>query len=247
MPPMERLKMQNAAQDRDFLVREYLPLVKRIAYHMMTRLPSNVEVDDLIQAGLMGLMDAVERFDDEQGAHFETYATQRVRGAMLDELREADWASRNVRRVGRQIEGAIHSLQQRHQRPPSEQEIADEMGVGIQTYFELLNNARGAHLVYYEDLHEVDGDDFLDRFADDTSQGPFDILASRHFKGALAQAVGVLPDRERLLMGMYYEQEMNFKEIGQVLGISESRVCQLHSQAIARLRGKLRGWSGNRS
>ena len=235
--------MLTVAQDKDALVREYLPLVKRIAYHMMTRLPASVEVDDLIQAGLMGLMDAVDRFDDEQGAHFETYATQRVRGAMLDELREADWVSRNVRRAGRQIESAIHALQQRHQRPPSEQEIADEMGLGIHAYFELLNDARGAHLVYYEDLHESDGENFLDRFADDGTHGPFDVLASRHFKGALAQAVSILPDREKMLMGMYYEQEMNFKEIGAVLGVSESRVCQLHSQAIARLRSKLRDWS----
>lgn len=238
--------MLTVTQDKDALVREYLPLVKRIAYHMMTRLPASVEVDDLIQAGLMGLMDAVDRFDDEQGAHFETYATQRVRGAMLDELREADWVSRNVRRAGRQIENAIHALQQRHQRPPSEQEIAQEMGLEIQAYFELLNDARGAHLVYYEDLHEVDGEDFLDRFADDGTHGPFDVLASRHFKGALAQAVGILPDREKMLMGMYYEQEMNFKEIGAVLGVSESRVCQLHSQAIARLRGKLRDWSSDK-
>jgi RNA polymerase sigma factor (sigma-70 family) len=118
-------------------------MVKRIAYHMMTRLPACVEVDDLVQAGLMGLLDAVDRFDSEQGAHFETYATQRVRGAMLDELRDADWATRNVRRAGRQIENTINTLQQRHHRPPSEQEIAAEMGLDIQAYFELLNDARG--------------------------------------------------------------------------------------------------------
>jgi len=235
--------MRVVREDKDALVQEYLPLVKRIAYHMMTRLPASVEVDDLIQAGLIGLLDAVERYDDEQGAHFETYATQRIRGAMLDELREGDWASRNVRRAGRQIENAVHVLQQRHQRPPSEQEIADEMGLDLQSYYYLLNDARGAQLIYYEDLHESDGDSFLERFADDTTQAPFDVLASRHFKGALARAVGVLPEREKQLMGMYYEQDMNFKEIGVVLGVSESRVCQLHSQAIARLRGRLRDWS----
>jgi len=235
--------MHVVREDKDALVQEYLPLVKRIAYHMMTRLPASVEVDDLIQAGLIGLLDAVERYDDEQGAHFETYATQRIRGAMLDELREGDWASRNVRRAGRQIENAVHVLQQRHQRPPSEQEIADEMGLDLQSYYYLLNDARGAQLIYYEDLHESDGDSFLERFADDTTQAPFDVLASRHFKGALARAVGVLPEREKQLMGMYYEQDMNFKEIGVVLGVSESRVCQLHSQAIARLRGRLRDWS----
>jgi RNA polymerase sigma factor for flagellar operon FliA len=229
-------------RSKDALAREYLPLVKRIAYHMMTRLPASVEVDDLIQAGLMGLMDAVERYDNEQGAQFETYATQRIRGAMLDELREADWASRNVRKAGRQIENAIHILQQRNMRPPSEQEIADEMGLEVNSYFELLNDTRGAQLVYYEDLHDGDGDDFLERFADDEAQGPFDILASVHFKGALMQAVHILPEREKQLMGMYYEQDMNFKEIGQVLGVSESRVCQLHGQAIARLRTRLRDW-----
>lgn len=231
--------------DKDALVRAHLPMVKRIAYHMMTRLPACVEVDDLVQAGLLGLLDAVERFDSEQGAHFETYATQRVRGAMLDELRDADWATRNVRRAGRQIENTINTLQQRHHRPPSEQEIAAEMGLDIQAYFELLNDARGAQLVYYEDLHSSDGDDFLERFADGRNQAPFDILASRHFKGALAKAVGVLPEREKQLMGMYYEQDMNFKEIGVVLGVSESRVCQLHGQAISRLRGRLRDWSSN--
>jgi RNA polymerase sigma factor for flagellar operon FliA len=164
---------------------------------------------------------------------------------MLDELRDADWATRNVRRAGRQIENTINTLQQRHHRPPSEQEIAAEMGLDIQTYFELLNDARGAQLVYYEDLHSSDGDDFLERFADGQNQAPFDILASRHFKGALSKAVGVLPEREKQLMGMYYEQDMNFKEIGVVLGVSESRVCQLHGQAISRLRGRLRDWSSN--
>ncbi len=234
--------MSRSAENADGLVQQYLPLVKRIAYHLMTRLPASVEVDDLIQAGLMGLLDAVERYEDGHGAHFETYATQRIRGAMLDELREADWASRNVRKAARQIEQAIHTLEQRLGRPPSEQEIANEMQLDINAYFDLLNDARGAQLLYYEDLHEDGGDDFLERFADDVSLGPFDILAGRHFKRALAQAVSMLPDREKQLMGMYYEQEMNFKEIGAVLGVSESRVCQLHSQAITRLRSRLRAW-----
>lgn len=236
--------MPSTAESTEGLVREYLPLVKRIAYHLMTRLPASVEVDDLIQAGLIGLLDAVERYDDSQGANFETYATQRIRGAMLDELREADWASRNVRKAARQIENAIHTLEQRLKRPPTEQEIADELKLDIHAYFSLLNDARGAQLLYYEDLHEEGGDDFLERFADDISLGPFDIITSRAFKRALAQAVAQLPEREKQLMGMYYEQEMNFKEIGAVLGVSESRVCQLHSQAITRLRSRLRDWGG---
>jgi RNA polymerase sigma factor for flagellar operon FliA len=229
--------------DKDELIRAYLPLVKRIAYHLMTRLPANVEADDLIQVGMIGLLGALERYEDDQGAQFETYASQRIRGAMLDELREADWASRNVRKASRQIEAAIHSLQQRLQRQPTEQEIASELDIAIQDYFELLNDARGAQLIYYEDLHASDeNEDFLDRFANHDEQGPFDILASAGFKKALSKAVTILPEREKMLMGMYYEQEMNFKEIGTVLGITESRVCQLHSQAVARLRGRLRDW-----
>ena len=230
--------------DKDALVRTHLPLVKRIAYHLMSRLPASVEADDLIQAGLIGLLDAVDRFDDGQGAHFETYATQRVRGAMLDELRDSDWASRTMRKASRQIENAIHALQQRLKRPPTEQEIAGELGIGIQDYFELLNDTRGAQLVYYEDLYASDNDDFLERFVDELASGPFEMISDRNFKKALTQAVVELPDREKMLMGMYYEQEMNFKEIGAVLGVSESRVCQLHGQAIARLRGFLRDWIG---
>ncbi|MCX7672839.1 MAG: RNA polymerase sigma factor FliA [Thiobacillaceae bacterium] len=236
--------MSRSAPATEGLVREYLPLVKRIAYHLMTRLPACVELDDLVQAGLLGLLDAVERYDDTQGAQFETYATQRIRGAILDELRQADWASRNVRKAARQIEAAIHTLEQRHKRPPTEQEIADELKLDIQAFFNLLNDARGAQLIYYEDLREDEGDDFLERFADDLALAPLEVITSRQFKRALAQAVAQLPEREKQLMGMYYEQEMNFKEIGAVLGVSESRVCQLHSQAIARLRSRLRDWEG---
>jgi RNA polymerase sigma factor for flagellar operon FliA len=228
--------------DKEAVIRAHLPLVKRIAYHLMSRLPASVEADDLIQAGLIGLLDAVERFDDNQGALFETYATQRVRGAMLDELRDSDWASRTMRKASRRIENAIHTLQQRLQRPPTEQEIAGEMQLDIGDYFGLLNDTRGAQLVYYEDLYASDNDDFLDRFVDELAAGPFEMLADRDFKQALTRAVGELPDREKMLMGMYYEQEMNFKEIGAVLGVSESRICQLHGQAVARLRGFLRDW-----
>lgn len=228
--------------DNSALVHEHLPLVKRIAYHMMSRLPASVEVDDLIQAGLIGLLDAIERFDDEQSAHFETYASQRIRGAMLDELREADWASRHVRKASRDIEKAIHTLQQKLQRPPSEGEIAEVLGLEINDYYSLLNETSGAQLVYYEDLHNQDGDGFLEHVADNVSSSPFDSIASDAFKKSLIQAITMLPEREKHLMGMYYEQGLNFKEIGAVLDVNESRVSQLHSQAISRLRSRLREW-----
>jgi len=230
--------------DKSTLVQSHLPMVKRIAYHMLSKLPASVEADDLIQAGLIGLLDAVDRFDDSQGALFETYATQRVRGAMLDELRDADWASRSVRKASRQIETAINGLQQRLQRHPTEQEIAGELNLDINDYFELLNETRGAQLIYYEDLHDKDNDDFLERFVDELAAGPFEMLSGSKFRKALTQAVVKLPEREKLLMGLYYEQEMNFKEIGAILGVSESRVCQIHGQAIARLRGMLKDWIG---
>ncbi len=206
----------------------------------MSRLPASVEVDDLIQAGLIGLMEAIERFDDNQGAHFETYATQRIRGAMLDELREADWASRSVRRAARQIENAVHVLQQRHGRPPSEGEIAAELKLPIGEYHTLLGETRGAQLVYYEDLADDEG--FLERFVEESGDNPFEALAGEGFRRALVEAIAALPEREKLLMGLYYEHDMNFKEIGAVLDVTESRVCQLHGQAVARLRSRLRDW-----
>jgi len=224
-------------------VNKYVPLVKRIAYHMMARLPASVEVDDLIQVGLIGLMDAVSRFDGTQGAQFESYATQRIRGAMLDELREADWLPRHVRQKSRQIETAIHALQQRLGKPPTEQEISKEMGIPIDQYQGMLNDVKGSQLLYYEDFSDDDSANFLERYLVDGSSDPLALLEDEGFRASLIEAIHTLPERERSMMGMYYEQDMNFKEIGAVLGVSESRVCQLHSQAIARLRGRLRDWS----
>ena len=223
-------------------VNKYAPLVKRIAYHMMARLPASVEVDDLIQVGLIGLMDAVSRFDGTQGAQFESYATQRIRGAMLDELREADWLPRHVRQKSRQIETAIHTLQQRLGKPPTEQEISKEMGIPIDQYQGMLNDVKGSQLLYYEDFSDDDSANFLERYLVDGSSDPLALLEDVGFRASLIEAIHTLPERERSMMGMYYEQDMNLKEIGVVLGVSESRVCQLHSQAVARLRAQLKIW-----
>ena len=227
------------------LVKQYLPLVKRIAYHLMARLPASVEVDDLIQVGLIGLMDAVERFDGSQGAQFESYATQRIRGSMLDDLREADWLPRHIRQKSRQIESAIHRLEQRNGRPPSEQEISKEMGIPLNDYQSMLGDVKGNQLLYYEDFSDDESSNFLERYLIDDASDPLSLLEDDGFRQGLIDAIDDLPEREKNLMGMYYEQDMNFKEIGAVLGVSESRVCQLHSQAIARLRGRLRDWSAN--
>jgi len=229
--------------DKDQCLREYAQLVKRLAHQMMARLPSSVQIDDIIQAGMMGLLDAASRYDELHGAQFETYATQRIRGAMLDELRAADWLPRSLRRDMRRIETAISRLQQRLGRSPNESEIAEELKVPLAEYQQMLQKSRGAQLVYYEDFHGEDNDDFFERFEFGNNDGdPMGLLENERFKAELVHAIESLPERERMLMGMLYEQEMNLREIGEVLGVSESRVSQLHSQAVARLRGWMKGY-----
>jgi len=187
-------------------------------------------------------MDAVGRFDGTQGAQFESYATQRIRGAMLDELREADWLPRHVRQKSRQIESAIHRLEQRNGKPPSEQEISAELGMPIDQYQSMLGDVKCSQLLYYEDFSDEDSASFLERYLVDGSNDPLSVLEDEGFRASLVAAIHSLPERERSMMGMYYEQDMNLKEIGAVLGVSESRVCQLHSQAVARLRAQLKIW-----
>jgi len=227
--------------DKEQCLREYAPLVKRIAHHMMVKLPSSVEVDDIIQAGMMGLLDAAGRYDELRGAQFETYAAQRIRGAMLDELRGSDWLPRSLRRDMRRIEAAIHRLQQVFGRAPAESEIAKELGVSLPEYQQMLQEARGAQLVYYEDFHGDGDEDFFERheFGEDTN--PMEMLKDDRFRAALVQAIDGLPERERLMMALHYEQDLNLREIGEVMGVSESRVCQIHTQAVARLRSVLKG------
>ncbi|MFZ5540363.1 MAG: RNA polymerase sigma factor FliA [Pseudomonadota bacterium] len=229
--------------DRGDYVRQYAPLVRRLAHQMIARLPANVELDDMIQAGMMGLMDAIGRFEEAHGTQFEVYAASRIRGAMLDELRANDWLPRSARKSQRDIESAIHRLEGRLKRAPTESEIAKEIGVPVAQYQEMLNDARGAQLIYLEDIGGAsDDEDYLERHIADGGADPGEILRDKRFRTALVAAIEELPERERQLMSMYYEQDMNLREIGAVMGVTESRVCQLHSQAVARLRAKLRQW-----
>jgi len=231
---------------RDALIKQYVPLVQRLAHHMIAKLPPNVEVDDLIQVGMIGLAEALSRYEPSQGVQFETFATQRIRGAMLDELREGDWLSRGSRKSQKDIEKAVARLEHRLGRTPAESEIATELGMPLADYQGLLGRVRGAQLVYLEDMGGGQGEDddgFLDRHAAvaDTEADPMSLLKDQRLRTALVAAIDTLPERERFIMGMYYEQDMNLKEIAAVLGVTESRVCQLHSQSIARLRSKMRG------
>ena len=240
--------MYNAAGQikKDQLVQRFAPLVKRIAYHLMARLPSSVQVDDLIQNGMIGLLDAIDRFEAGMGAQFETYAAQRVRGAMLDGLRENDWLPRSLRREFRQIEKAIAQLEQEYGRPPSENELAKSLGVSLADYQKMLQDAKGHQLISFEDLVEDGDEDFLERHLIDDSGEPSKILEDENLKRMLVQGIELLPERERLMMALYYEQDLNLREIGEVMGVTESRVCQLHTQAVARLRARIFGESGIR-
>jgi RNA polymerase sigma factor for flagellar operon FliA len=232
--------------DRDHLLEQHMPLVKRLAHHMKAKLPPSVEVDDLIQAGMMGLLDAINRYEETHGAQFETYAVLRIRGAMLDELRNSDWMPRSTRQNMRKVEGAMNSLQQKLGRAPTESEVAKSLKIPLSEYQDLLSDGNGHQLIYYEDFHDDDGNDsFLDRYAVDDDD-PLRSLLETDFRQAVIDAIDGLPPREKLLMGLYYEEELNLKEIGAVMGVSESRVSQLHTQAVARLRAALREqlWTG---
>ncbi|AGX87395.1 RNA polymerase sigma factor FliA [Candidatus Symbiobacter mobilis] len=228
--------------DRNALIHQYQPLVRKLAYHMMAKLPANVEIDDLIQVGLIGLSEALARFESTQGVQFETFATQRIRGAMLDELREYDWVSRGTRKSQRDIEDAMRHVEHRLGRIPLESEVAEEMGITLAQYQSLLTKVRGSQLLYLEDLQSNADDEegFLDHHAGDPESDPIRILRDQRLRQALVAAIKGLPEREQQIMSMYYEQDMNLKEIAAVLDITESRVCQLHSQSVARLRTKLR-------
>jgi len=223
-------------------VTEFAPLVRRMAHYLAAKLPASVQIDDIIQAGLIGLMDAAQRFEESQGFKFETFASQRIRGAMLDELRQNDWLPRSVRKSLRQIETAISKLEQRLGRAPSERELAAELGVSLDAYQELLLGARGTQIVHLDDFGNDGDDSYLESHCPDNRDNPLDRFEDKRFRAALIEAIDMLPEREKLLMSLYYEKEMNFKEIAAVLDVSESRVCQLHSQAVARLRSKLKDW-----
>lgn len=230
--------------DKSDTLAKYAPLVRRLALQLIAKLPASVELDDMIQAGMLGLLDAANRYQDDQGAQFETYASQRIRGAMLDELRANDWLSRGLRQSSRKVDAAVQALEQKLSRSPSEREIAASMQLSLEDYQHLLQEIHGSQLVYYEDCEGGSNENsFLDRQngAGDRSgaSDPLQRMLDSGMRHMLVDAIGLMPERERLLLSLYYEQEMNLREIGAVLEVSQSRVCQLHSQAISRLRVRL--------
>lgn len=222
--------------DHDLLLEQHLPAVRRQALALQVKLPAGIELDDLIQAGMVGLLDALKRFDPRAGASFATFASQRVRGAMIDELRTRDWLPRSVRRNARALDQCVHRLEQRLGRAPEEREIAVEMGMSLEEYRHLLNDTNNGHLLPFEDMVAERGEPEADS---NGPPSPFAALVSSEQRDRLVSAIDSLPEREKLLVALYYQEELNLKEIGAVLGVTESRVCQLHSQAVSRLRVRL--------
>jgi RNA polymerase sigma factor FliA len=217
----------------DELIVRHAELVKRIAYHLAGRLPPSVAVDDLIQAGMLGLMEAAANYTASRGASFETYAGIRIRGAMIDALRALDWAPRSVHRKARAAAAAVREVERRTGRDARDVEIAQHMGVSLEDYHVIVQDAASCRLA---SLDEETGDNTPG------TADPFRETADDQFRGALAQAIEQLPERERLLMSLYYSDGMNLKEIGEVLKVTESRACQLHGQALVRLKARLADW-----
>jgi RNA polymerase sigma factor for flagellar operon FliA len=227
-------------QDLDALVRKHADLVKRIAYHLAGRLPPQVEVDDLIQAGMMGLLEAAQNYSSGRGASFETFAGIRIRGAMLDALRKLDWAPRSVHRKARAAATALREVEATRGSEASETDVAAHMGISVGEYQRIIQNALGCQLLRLNDSDDGEGS-ALDRLADDAPDPESSALGDS-LRQAVIEAIQKLPERERLVLSLYYEQELNLKEIGAVLKVTESRVCQLHGQALLRVKAQLSDW-----
>lgn len=215
-------------------IAEHLPLVKKIALHLLARLPASVELDDLQQAGLLGLLSAVRSYSADQGASFNTYAGIRIKGAMLDELRKQSWAPRSIHEKVRRIEKAVQRTEAEKGSRAGDQDVADTMGISLEQYWGLLSETTGCQLLFFED------EPFGQEQEDVT--GPETILQDERFRDFLATNIAELPEKEKMVMALYYQEELNLREIGSILEVSESRVSQIHSQALIRLRSKMTDW-----
>ena len=219
----------------DDLVTQNVTLVKRIAHHLAARLPSTIDINDLMQAGMIGLLEASKNFDPERGASFDTYAGIRIRGAMLDEVRRNDWTPRSVHQKSRQVSEAMRAIEFETGRSAEPKQIAKHLGISLDEYHAIVRDTAGCRLFSLEETVNEFGRS-ADLPVSDTAT-PDQALAQNQFKSHLSAAIERLPEREQLVLSLYYEKELNLKEIGEVLGVSESRVCQIHGQAMARLRG----------
>lgn len=231
---------ENAELDRERLITENLPMVRFVARRIRERLPQHVELDELISAGTLGLLDAVNKFDHRKKVQFKSYAQFRVRGAILDSLRVLDWSPRDLRRRGRAVEQAIQSLTQKLRRAPSDVEIAGEMGIALEQYHHLTGELKNLEIgSLHVERNEDSGDEELAYVAGPTSEDPLFRCLQGEMRQRLIDAVESLPERERMLLTLYYFEELTMKEIGLAMGVVESRVSQIHTSAVVRLRAAL--------
>ena len=226
--------------DKNQLVERHAPLVKRIAHHLMARLPASVLVDDLIQAGMIGLLEAAKNFDGSKGASFETFAGIRIRGAMLDEIRKGDWTPRSVHKNSRAITEAISKVEKETGRDARDVDVAEKLEVSLKDYHQMLNEVNAGKLIGIEDLGV--SEDVLSSEENKGSNTPYEEMVQGSFQKALARAITTLPEREAIVLSLYYDEELNLREIGEVLEVSESRVSQIHSQAMLKLKSKMQSW-----
>lgn len=232
-------QVQKQASSEVLELEQYLPLVKRIAYHLKGRLPDSVFVEDLIQSGVVGLIEAMQKFNANQGASFETYAGIRIRGSMLDEIRKGDWTPRSVYRKSRAVSEAINQVESKVGREARDEEISEEMGVSIKEYHHILQDTNSVQLL---SIDQPDHEELAEGRMISQGMTPFGELAESGFQEALVNEISNLPDKEKLVMALYYDEELNLKEIGEVLEVSESRVSQIHSQAVKRIRSRMADW-----
>ncbi len=230
---------------KEEIVLEHAPLIRYIVNRIAVRLPSHIDLDDLHNTGVIGLMDAIEKYDHEKNCKFKTYAEFRIKGAILDQLRSLDWVPRSVRQKGRKLERAYGEVEQRLGRQATEDEVADSLGLEIDKFHTLINQVRGISLVNLEEVRGTNSDGdragtFADVIEDVNSENPFASLKLMETKHVISDTIGSLPEKERLVISLYYYEDLNMKEIGSILGITESRVCQIHTKATARLGAKLK-------
>lgn len=239
---MSESEVGNFVLEDEILLREYLPLIQRLAYRLVSRLPESVEVDDLINSGVIGLLDAVGKFDSGREVQFKTYAEFRIRGAMLDDLRSQDWASRGLRNDANLLESTYASLEHKLGRPAEDQEVAEVLDLSLEEFYKLLGRARGISIVNLEDLAAPSDDSRspIEMMALIESDDPLVLCQDRELQEFLEEAIDDLKERDRIVLQLYYFEELNLKEIGVVLEVSESRVCQIRTQAIIRLRNKIK-------
>ncbi|HUK02326.1 MAG TPA: RNA polymerase sigma factor FliA [Steroidobacteraceae bacterium] len=233
MNAVDAYSARRAKSEADALVTRHAELVKRIAYHLAGRLPPSVDVADLIQAGMLGLLEAAANYTANRGASFETYAGIRIRGAMIDALRKLDWAPRSVHRKARAVASVMRDIEKQTGRDARDGEVAERMGVSLEEYHAIVQDAASCRLTSLDDVTAAAAADTADPFRETAEEG---------FREALAQAIDTLPEREKLVMSLYYGDELNLKEIGSVMRVTESRVCQLHGQALVRLKARLSEW-----